>query len=93
MEELCLIVKTVRNSTVQKINFVAKQIVFHRTNSLPKKHKKASLHGDQLLGLICKQCGKPFRKIQDLGRHVITHTGDKPYNCDQCVKFLTRRVI
>ncbi|XP_045598539.1 longitudinals lacking protein, isoforms H/M/V isoform X24 [Procambarus clarkii] len=32
----------------------------------------------------CPYCGKALRQIEDLRRHVRTHTGEKPYACPYC---------
>ena len=32
----------------------------------------------------CPQCGKTFRQATALRSHVMTHTGQRPYGCDQC---------
>ncbi|KAK8749289.1 hypothetical protein OTU49_015774, partial [Cherax quadricarinatus] len=40
--------------------------------------------GDQL---ACSVCGRGFHgrnRRQDLERHVLTHTGEKPYQCPHC---------
>ena len=63
----------------------------HEDNCLVKKQKKECLHGDQLLDLICKQCGKVFRQIRFLKQHMITHSGAKPFKCEQCSKSFNLR--
>ncbi|XP_050728529.1 longitudinals lacking protein, isoforms H/M/V-like isoform X24 [Eriocheir sinensis] len=33
---------------------------------------------------LCSHCGKGFQSPKDLRRHVMTHTGEKPYLCPYC---------
>lgn len=32
----------------------------------------------------CSLCGKSFQSPKDLRRHILTHTGEKPYPCPYC---------
>lgn len=34
----------------------------------------------------CIFCGKTFRKFADCARHLVTHTGERPYTCEFCQK-------
>lgn len=33
---------------------------------------------------LCSLCGKGFQSPKDLRRHIMTHTGEKPYLCPYC---------
>ncbi|XP_044743514.1 zinc finger protein OZF-like [Chrysoperla carnea] len=35
---------------------------------------------------LCNICGRGFHKMDDLRRHFLTHTKEKPYACDKCDK-------
>lgn len=35
---------------------------------------------------VCPFCERGFGSKRDLGRHLLTHTGEKPHKCDVCLK-------
>lgn len=38
---------------------------------------------------FCPQCPKKYVRKCNLERHMLTHTGQRPYRCDQCTKAYT----
>ncbi|XP_015252288.1 PREDICTED: ras-responsive element-binding protein 1-like [Cyprinodon variegatus] len=38
---------------------------------------------------ICTECGKRFWSLQDLTRHMRSHTGERPYKCQTCERTFT----
>lgn len=44
--------------------------------------------------LMCDICGKLFYRKYSLEKHHMSHTGDKPYECEQCgTRFKERYII
>ncbi len=40
---------------------------------------------------VCQICEKQFSSICDLRRHMVKHTGEKPYKCEYCHKGYSQR--
>lgn len=39
---------------------------------------------------LCKGCGKTFGHCSDLRKHVLVHTGERPFHCQICTKTFSR---
>ncbi|XP_061154297.1 oocyte zinc finger protein XlCOF6-like isoform X1 [Syngnathus typhle] len=46
---------------------------------------------DENSNFICSECGKTFDHKGHFNRHMITHTGEKPFGCLFCTKSFTRK--
>ena len=53
----------------------------------PSFESHRRLHG----GFICEVCGKGFNKSSNLTRHMVTHSGEKPFKCNECRRGFTQR--
>lgn len=57
-----------------------------RSTGKGKGNRKARLttDGDHKRKFSCCHCGKSFKTKSHLQRHILTHTGEKPYHCNRC---------
>lgn len=57
-----------------------------RSTGKGKGNRKARLtsDGDIRRKFSCCHCGKSFKTKSHLQRHILTHTGEKPYTCNRC---------
>lgn len=55
-------------------------------------HNKDSMSPmyDPARPFACSQCSKNFKRLDDLNRHIRTHTGEKPFACNECEKRFMR---
>ncbi|XP_034721157.1 zinc finger protein 497-like [Etheostoma cragini] len=65
---------------------------FRRLSHL-KRHREV-VHADGQRppqSFVCHVCGKDKKCRSQLARHVIIHTGERPYGCDRCAARFNRR--
>lgn len=56
-----------------------------------KKKKKKSAYSMAPNRVICPYCERPFPWSSSLRRHILTHTGQKPYQCIYCSLLFTTK--
>ncbi|XP_014203399.1 uncharacterized protein LOC106635773 [Copidosoma floridanum] len=56
-----------------------------------KKKKKKSAYSLAPNRVKCPYCQRPFPWASSLNRHILTHTGQKPYECRFCPLFFTTK--
>ncbi len=52
--------------------------------ALPAVHRRIHVGNGMAKNLQCPICQKPFTKTTYLKRHILSHSGVKPYKCDIC---------
>jgi uncharacterized Zn-finger protein len=61
------------------------------SSSSKKRHHREETSAPPLDGLECPHCQKRFPFASKLEMHILVHTGEKPFECDQCHKGFARK--
>ncbi|KAL8580590.1 hypothetical protein ACOMHN_046793 [Nucella lapillus] len=61
-----------------------------RSSSHRNMHVKAAHSVDKVRSHLCDWCGKKFFNAAQLRAHVLSHTGERPYQCSVCSRSFTK---
>jgi uncharacterized C2H2 Zn-finger protein len=56
-----------------------------------RRGSSSTAHDPSAKQMPCPYCGRTFKWKGNLKRHILTHTGEKPYNCDTCGEVFNQR--
>lgn len=78
--------QTINHTTTSQQKNYLKPSRPSRSTGKGKGNRKARLtsDGDIRRKFSCCHCGKSFKTKSHLQRHILTHTGEKPYHCNRC---------
>jgi len=65
--------------------------VINAEKSLEKKKQRKKVNRKLDIGLSCQFCQKVFHRQDHLSRHLLAHTGERPFKCDICLADFTRK--
>lgn len=66
------------------VGFMGAELHRMGPSMVPGIHRGTTAAAAAAANLNCAVCGRCFGRLEDLRRHVRTHTGEKPYLCPMC---------
>uniref|UniRef100_A0A8C8F5F5 C2H2-type domain-containing protein n=1 Tax=Oncorhynchus tshawytscha TaxID=74940 RepID=A0A8C8F5F5_ONCTS len=78
--------KAIMSSMIQKPSVDLQGVVIANVTQTPKSSQKVGRAKRSLERRTCKVCGKVVQRPAVLRKHMVTHTGDWPYQCPTCKK-------
>ncbi|XP_064789686.1 zinc finger protein 160-like isoform X2 [Oncorhynchus masou masou] len=78
--------KAIMSSMIQKPSVDLQGVVIANVTQTPKLSQKVGRAKRSLERRTCKVCGKVVQRPAVLRKHMVTHTGDWPYQCPTCKK-------